>query len=102
MSRVRTRERHATDGDGLIDSGHIPVPNNELLDFLGTRDATYCFACLAAAFPRRRVQPELETAQRAGAPIIIGDGLCAICQRTTIVVAYVPESPDLARLIRRI
>ena len=78
------------------------VPKDELLDFLGTRDAPYCFACLATAFPGRRVQPELEAAQRGGAPVIIGDGRCAICNRMTIVVAYVPDSPDLARLIRRI
>jgi len=33
---------------------------------------------------------------------MIGDGRCAICTLTTMVVAYVPDSPDLAKLTRRI
>jgi len=77
-------------------------PDDDLMVFLATRDAPYCFRCLAAAFPHRRVRQELESAHRAGAPIVIGDGLCAICHLTTTVVAYLPGSPDLARLIRRI
>ena len=78
------------------------MAGDELLAFLAARDAPYCFRCLAAAFPRVRVQPHLEAALLDGIPLIIGDGRCAICTLTTTVVAYVPDSPDLARLIRRI
>lgn len=74
---------------------------DELLTFLAVRDAPYCFRCLAMAFPHMRVQPHLEAAMRGGAPIMIGEGRCAICTLTTTVVAYVPDSPDLAKLIRR-
>jgi len=35
---------------------------------------------------------------RAGAPILIGEGRCAICQQATTVVAYIPGDPDLSRL----
>ena len=77
------------------------MADDELLSFLAARDAPYCYRCLATAFPHMRVQPHVEAALRAGAPIMIGDGRCAICTRTTTVVAYLPESPDLVRMMRR-
>ena len=78
------------------------MPTDELLEFLGTRDAAYCFRGLATAFPHVPVRSHLEDTQRGGAPIIISDGRCAICTLTTAVVAYVPESPELTKLIRPI
>jgi len=75
---------------------------SDLLEFLAARDAPYCYRCLAMAFPHVRVQSQLDAALRDGAPVIIGEGRCAICRLTTTVVAFVPDSPDLARLIRRI
>ena len=75
---------------------------SDLLEFLAARDAPFCFRCLGTAFPHVRVQSQLEAALREGAPLIIGEGRCAICRLTTTVVAHVPDSPDLARLIRRI
>ena len=76
--------------------------DDQLLTFLAGRDAAYCWRCLAAAFPGVAVQTHLEAMRRAGAPLIIGDGTCGICRLTTTVVAYVPDSPDLARMVRRI
>jgi hypothetical protein len=78
------------------------MADDEVLTFLAARDATYCFRCLAAAFPRMPVEANLEAALRNGAPLITGEGTCAICRRATPVVAYIPQSPDLARMIRRI
>src|ERR1043166_1186762 len=74
--------------------------DDDLLTFLATRDAPYCFRCLATAFPHRHVKRDIEEVQRSGAPVIIGEGRCAICQFTTTVVAYVPNSPDLPQVIR--
>jgi hypothetical protein len=75
--------------------------NDELLGFLQARDAPYCFRCLAQAFPHERVQSRIEAAARAGAPLLIGEGRCAICAQTTTVVAWITGDPDLARLGRR-
>jgi hypothetical protein len=74
--------------------------SDELLEFLQGRDRPYCFRCLRQAFPYEPVdiRDRLEVAQHAGAPILIGDGLCAICGQVTAVVAYVTGDPALVRL----
>ena len=74
--------------------------DDALFEFLQARDAPYCFRCLAQAFPRERVQARLEAAQRSGAPLLIGEGRCAICARTTTVVAWVTGDPGLTRFGR--
>jgi hypothetical protein len=74
------------------------MDTSALLAFLQARDAAYCFHCLAQAFPRSRVQRTLEAARQAGAPVLIGDGRCAICTRLTTVVAWISGDPALARL----
>jgi len=76
--------------------------HDQVLTFLAGSDAAYCWRCLAAAVPGVAVQTHLEARRPADAALIIGDGTCAICQLTTTVVAYVPDSPDLARIVRRI
>ncbi|PYM21504.1 MAG: hypothetical protein DMD78_17500 [Candidatus Rokuibacteriota bacterium] len=74
--------------------------DDELLAFLHARDAPYCFRCLAQAFPRGNVRQRIEAAERAGAPLMIGEGRCAICAITTTVVAWVTGDPDLLRQSR--
>jgi len=74
--------------------------DDELFGFLQARDAPYCFRCLAQAFPRERVQARLEAAHRSGAPLLIGEGRCAICAMTTTVVAWVTGDPGLTRFGR--
>jgi len=71
--------------------------SDELRLFLETRDRPYCFRCLRQAFPHESVRDRIERMLRAGAPILIGEGRCAICRQATIVVAYIPGDPDLAR-----
>ena len=73
---------------------------DELLTFLESRDRPYCFRCLRQAFPHETVdiRDRFEIAQHAGAPILIGEGLCAICGQVTVVVAYVTGDPALLRL----
>ena len=71
---------------------------NELLVFLESRDRPYCFRCLKQAFPHEPVRDLIETAWRAGSPILIGEGRCAICALVTTVVAYIPGDPKLSRL----
>ena len=68
---------------------------DELLTFLETRDAPFCFPCLARAFPHIAVRERIERARQAGAPLLIDEGRCSICRLTTNVVAYVPG--DLGR-----
>jgi hypothetical protein len=74
--------------------------DDELLTFLQARDAPYCFRCLAQAFPQVNVRRRIESVHRTGAPLLVGEGRCAICGLTTIVVAWVTGDPDLARLGR--
>lgn len=74
--------------------------DDDLLAFLQARDATYCFRCLAQAFPQTNIRRRIETVRRAGAPLLVGEGRCAICALTTTVVAWVTGDPDLARLGR--
>ena len=74
--------------------------DDDLLIFLEARDAPYCFRCLTQAFPGVNVRERLQSAERAGAPLLIGDGRCAICALTTTVVAWVPGDPDLLRQSR--
>ena len=71
--------------------------DDDLLAFLQARDAPYCYRCLAQAFPRANVRRRIESAERAGAPLMIGEGRCAICALTTTVVAWVTGDPDLLR-----
>ena len=71
---------------------------DELRLFLETRERPYCFRCLRQAFPHEAVRDRIEAMLRAGAPILIGEGRCAICQQATTVVAYIPGDPDLSRL----
>ena len=71
---------------------------DELRLFLETRDRPFCFRCLRQAFPHEAVRERIETMLRAGAPILIGEGRCAMCRLATIVVAYIPGDPDLSRL----
>jgi hypothetical protein len=78
-------------------SGIDDMTDDALLTFLQTHDAPYCFRCLAQAFPHTAVKQRLEAAKRAGAPMLIGDGRCAICTQVTTVVAWVTGDPDLAR-----
>ena len=76
------------------------MTEDELLTFLQTRDAPYCFRCLSHAFPHTPVLQELRTAERAGAPVLIGDGRCAVCHQETMVVAWVTGDPGLMRFGR--
>ena len=69
--------------------------------FLQTRDAPYCLRCLAQAFPSLNVRSHVDAARARGAPVVMGDGRCAMCQQHTTVVAWVPGDPDLARLLQR-
>jgi hypothetical protein len=71
--------------------------DDDLFVFLQSRDAPYCYRCLAQAFPGVNVRQRLEAAERAGAPLMIGEGRCAICAITTTVVAWVTGDPDLLR-----
>jgi hypothetical protein len=74
--------------------------SDELLLFMQSRDRPCCFRCLRQAFPLESadIRDGLEAARRAGAPIMIGEGRCAMCRQTTMVVAYIPGDPDLSRL----
>ena len=74
--------------------------SDELLLFLESRDRPYCFRCLRQAFPHETVDipDQLYAARRAGAPVMIGEGCCALCAQATAVVAYIPGDPDLSRL----
>jgi hypothetical protein len=74
--------------------------DEDLLAFLRTRDAPYCYRCLAQAFPWVNVRQLIEGAERAGAPLMIGEGRCAICAMTTTVVAWITGDPDLLRQSR--
>ena len=73
---------------------------DELFRFLQARDAPYCFRCLAQAFPTEHVKSRVQAAERSGAPVLIGEGRCAICAQTTTVVAWITGDPDLARFGR--
>jgi len=71
--------------------------DNDLLAFLVTRDRPYCFRCLRQAFPHTPVREQIEEARQAGAPLLTGEGRCAICEQSTTVVAYITGDPDLTR-----
>jgi hypothetical protein len=74
---------------------------DEVLHFLETHDRPYCFLCLRQAFPQATVlelRHLLELERRYGAPILIGDGRCVVCEKFTEVVAYIPGDPNLSRL----
>jgi hypothetical protein len=76
---------------------------DEVLLFLETQDAPYCFPCLRQAFPQvtlLELRHRLELAGRYGAPILIGDGRCSVCEKSTTVVAYIPGDPTLSWLGR--
>jgi hypothetical protein len=77
------------------------MTDDDLVRFLQTRNAPYCLRCLVHAFPDFNVRSHVDAVQASGAPIVIGDGRCAMCQQHTTVVAWVPGDPDLARLMRR-
>jgi len=90
---------------GVHTSGWRPYRDDEVADevllFLATLDRPYCFLCLRQAFPQATVlelRQRLELERRYGAPILIGDGRCGICEKLTTVVAYIPGDPELSRL----
>jgi hypothetical protein len=76
------------------------MADDELLAFLQARDAPYCLRCLARAFPFEPIDERLKAGKRGGAPLLIGEGRCAMCTQTTTVVAWVTGDPDLVRLGR--